>query len=177
MSRIGKNPVEVPGGVNIEIVGRTIKAKGKLGELSMDITDDVDVTREENEILVRPRGNAMQACKMWGTTRSLLSNMVVGVSEGFSRNLEIVGVGYRAAIQGKDLVLQLGFSHEARYPIPPGISIECPEQTRISIKGVDKRQVGQVASEIRSLRPPEPYKGKGVKYSDEFILRKEGKKK
>ncbi len=114
---------------------------------------------------------------MWGTTRSLLINMVIGVSEGFSRNLVIVVVGYRSAVQGKDLVLQLGFSHEARYSIPQGISIECPEQTRVSIKGVDKRQVGQVASEIRSLRPPEPYKGKGVKYSDEYILRKEGKKK
>jgi large subunit ribosomal protein L6 len=143
----------------------------------MDVTADVEVTREENSLWVRPLGKAIQSRKMWGTTRSLLSNMVIGVSEGFSRNLVIVGVGYRAAVQGKDLVLQLGFSHEARYSIPQGISIECPEQTRVSIKGVDKRQVGQVASEIRSLRPPEPYKGKGVKYSDEYILRKEGKKK
>jgi len=177
MSRIGKNPVTVPDGVTVEISGVMVSAKGKLGELSARLTDDVDVSREENLIWVKPRGKSQGARKMWGTARSVVSNLVTGVSEGFTKKLEITGVGYRAQVQGSDLVLQLGFSHEVRYPIPAGLSIKCPDQTHIEISGANKQQVGQVASEIRSYRPPEPYKGKGVRYEGEYILRKEGKKK
>ena len=177
MSRVGKNPVQVPDGVTVDISGDAIVAKGKLGELTMALTDAVDVSREENQIWVKPRGESIRARKMWGTTRANLNNLVVGVSEGFTRVLEINGVGYRAQVQGSDLVLQLGFSHEVKYPIPEGIKIDCPEQTRITVHGADKQRVGQVAAEIRSYRPPEPYKGKGVKYDDEYIMRKEGKKK
>jgi large subunit ribosomal protein L6 len=177
MSRVGKNPVEIPDGVNVAIVGQQVTAKGKLGELSMTFSDDVDITQEQNLITVKARGNSIQSRKMWGTARSVISNLVIGVSEGFTRNLEINGVGYRAQIQGKDLVMQLGFSHEVRYAIPEEITIKCPDQTHITIEGADKQKVGQTASEIRSYRPPEPYKGKGVKYDDEYILRKEGKKK
>ena len=177
MSRIGKNPVVVPDGVDIAIVGQQVTAKGKLGELSALLTDDVDISREENLVLVKPRGNSPRARKMWGTARSVINNLVVGVSEGYSRNLEINGVGYRAALQGNELVMQLGFSHEVRHAVPEGITIKCPDQTHITIEGADKQKVGQTASEIRAYRPPEPYKGKGVKYADEYILRKEGKKK
>ena len=177
MSRIGKNPVEVPDGVDLAIAGHIVTAKGKLGELSATLTDDVDVTREENLVWVKPRGNSQRARKMWGTARSVINNLVVGVSDGFKRNLEINGVGYRAQVQGNELVMQLGFSHEVRHAVPEGIKITCPDQTHISIEGADKQKVGQTAAEIRSYRPPEPYKGKGVKYEDEYILRKEGKKK
>lgn len=177
MSRVGKNPVEVPEGVNVAIVGQQVTANGKLGELSMTFSDDIDITQKENLITVKARGNSIQSRKMWGTARSVISNLVVGVSKGFVRNLEINGVGYRAQVQGQDLVMQLGFSHEVRYTIPDGITIKCPDQTHITVEGVDKQKVGQTASEIRSYRPPEPYKGKGVKYVDEYILRKEGKKK
>ncbi len=177
MSRIGKNPVTVPDGVTVELKGNLVTVKGKLGELSSRFTDDVGISQEENEILVKPLAKHKRARQMWGTARSVIDGMVTGVSEGFTRNLEISGVGYRAQVQGKDLVLQLGFSHEIRYPIPEGINIVAPEQTRITVSGVSKQRVGQVASEIRSYRPPEPYKGKGVKYEGEYILRKEGKKK
>lgn len=177
MSRVGKNPVEVPEGVNVAIVGQQVTANGKLGELSMTFSDDIDIIQKENLITVKARGNSIQSRKMWGTARSVISNLVVGVSKGFVRNLEINGVGYRAQVQGQDLVMQLGFSHEVRYTIPDGITIKCPDQTHITVEGVDKQKVGQTASEIRSYRPPEPYKGKGVKYVDEYILRKEGKKK
>ncbi len=177
MSRVGKNPVKIPDGVDVAIVGQQVTAKGKLGELSMTFSDDVDITQDVNVITVKTRGNSIQSRKMWGTARSVISNLVIGVSEGFVRNLEINGVGYRAQIQGKHLVMQLGFSHEVRYEIPEGITIKCPDQTHITIEGPDKQKVGQTASEIRAYRPPEPYKGKGVKYVDEYILRKEGKKK
>lgn len=177
MSRIGKNPVTVPDGVTVEVSGIIVSVKGKLGELSARLTDDVDVSREDNLVWVKPRGNSQRAQKMWGTAQSVISNLVTGVSEGFTKKLEINGVGYRAAVQGKNLVLQLGFSHEVVYPIPEGITIACPDQTHVEISGVSKQKVGQVAAEIRSYRPPEPYKGKGVKYADEYILRKEGKKK
>ncbi len=177
MSRIGKNPVEVPDGVDLAIVGQQVTAKGKLGELSATLTDDVDISREDNLVWVKPRGGSIRARKMWGTARSVINNLVVGVSEGYTRNLEINGVGYRAQIQGNELVMQLGFSHEVRHAIPEGVTITCPDQTHISVSGRDKQQVGQTASEIRAYRPPEPYKGKGVKYQDEYILRKEGKKK
>ncbi len=177
MSRIGKNPVAVPDGVDLAIVGQQVTAKGKLGELSATLTDDVDVSREENLVWVKPRGNSIRARKMWGTARSVINNLVVGVSEGYSKNLEINGVGYRAQVQGNELVMQLGFSHEIRHAVPEGITIKCPDQTHITVEGADKQKVGQTASEIRAYRPPEPYKGKGVKYADEYILRKEGKKK
>lgn len=177
MSRIGKNPVQLPDGVNVTIVGQTVTAKGKLGELSASFTDDVEITQGDNLVTVAPREGAARAKQMWGMSRTVINNLVVGVSEGFAKKLEISGVGYRAQVQGKDLVMQLGFSHEVRYTMPEGIDIKCPDQTTIDISGADKQKVGQVAAEIRSYRPPEPYKGKGVRYSGEFIVRKEGKKK
>ena len=177
MSRIGKHPVQIPDGVTVAIEGQTVTAKGKLGELSAALTDDVIITMNDNEVKVDPRAGAPRARQMWGMSRSLIRNLVEGVSQGFTKQLLISGVGYRAQVKGKDLVLQLGFSHEVVYPIPEGITINCPDQTTIDISGADKQKVGQVASEIRGYRPPEPYKGKGVKYADEFILRKEGKKK
>jgi large subunit ribosomal protein L6 len=177
MSRIGKYPVEIPSGVSVEIDGVVVKAKGKLGELSARLTDDVEITTKDNVVIVQPRPEAPNAKKMWGTSRAIIKGLVDGVSEGFQKKLEINGVGYRAQVQGKDLVLQLGYSHDVKYPIPAGIKIECPDQNHIEISGADKQKVGQVAAEIRGYRPPEPYKGKGIKYADEFILRKEGKKK
>ena len=177
MSRIGKNPVTVPDGVSVDIVGALVTAKGKLGELSARFTDDVEVTQEDNLVYVKPRNGTREARKMWGTSNSIISNLVVGVSEGFTRKLEINGVGYRAQVQGQTLNLQLGFSHDVNYPIPEGIEIKCADQTQIEIFGANKQRVGQVAAEIRAYRPPEPYKGKGIKYDDEYILRKEGKKK
>lgn len=177
MSRVGKNPVPVPNGVTVDISATAVTAKGKLGQLSLALTDAVVVSREGDAVSVQPANDTLQARKMWGTTRANIKNMVTGVSQGYSRNLEINGVGYRAQVQGKELVLQLGFSHDVRYPVPAGITIECPEQTKIVIKGADKQRVGQVAAEIRAYRPPEPYKGKGVKYDTEIITRKEGKKK
>ena len=177
MSRIGKYPVEVPSEVEIAIKGGLVSAKGKLGTLSFQATDDVTVTQEDGKIWVKPANDSKKARAMWGTARSRIRNLVVGVSEGFKKELEINGVGYRAAVQGKALNLQLGFSHDVAYPIPDGISITCDKPTSITVSGADVQQVGQVAAEIRSYRPPEPYKGKGVKYADEVILRKEGKKK
>ncbi|NQV82344.1 MAG: 50S ribosomal protein L6 [Rhodospirillales bacterium] len=177
MSRIGKNPVEIPDGVTVDVAGKVVTAKGKLGELSIILTDDVEIGMDNKLITVKPTNNTMFARKMWGTSRSIIENMVSGVSKGFSRNLEIQGVGYRAQVQGKDLILQLGFSHEVRFPVPQGIKIECSDQTHISVTGPDKQRVGQTASEIRSFRPPEPYKGKGIRYEGEYVIRKEGKKK
>lgn len=177
MSRVGKYPVEVPAGVQVALVGRQIVAKGKLGELRLDLTDHVDVTSEDGRVTVAPRGNAAQARMMWGTTRALVASMVKGVSAGYSKTMEITGTGFRASVQGKNLVVNLGFSHDVVYPVPEGITITTPRPTAITVSGVDKRQVGQVAAEIRSYRPPEPYKGKGVKYDTETIRRKEGKKK
>ena len=177
MSRIGKNPVTVPDGVSVNIAGVVVTAKGKLGELSAKVTDDIEVIQEENLVYVKPRNGSREARKMWGTSKSVINNLIVGVSQGFTRNLEISGVGYRAQIQGKTLNLQLGFSHDVNYPIPQGIEIKCPDQNHVEIFGASKQRVGQVAAEIRAFRPPEPYKGKGIKYDDEYILRKEGKKK
>jgi large subunit ribosomal protein L6 len=170
-------PVEVPDGVDLEIANGEIKAKGKMGELSMNVVDEVKISREGNLVRVKPANDGKRARTMWGTTRSLLSNLVIGVSEGFEKKLEINGVGYRAQLQGSELVLQLGHSHEIRYQIPEGIKIEAPSQTDITISGANNQVVGQVAAEIRSYRKPEPYKGKGVRYADEIIIRKEGKKK
>lgn len=177
MSRVGKYPVSLPDGVTVEIDGNVVKAKGKLGELSVTLTNDVKVEQGDGQVTVVPLAQHKRARQMWGTARSLIDGLVTGVSEGFTRRLDISGVGYRAAVQGKDVVLQLGFSHEVRYPIPAGIKIEAPEQNHLIISGPNKQQVGQVAAEIRAYRGPEPYKGKGVRYSDEYILRKEGKKK
>ncbi|MGF1632014.1 MAG: 50S ribosomal protein L6 [Kiloniellaceae bacterium] len=177
MSRVGKNPVEVPSGVEIAIKGVLVSAKGKLGNLEFRATDDVEITQEDGKVWVKPVNDSKKARAMWGTARARIQNMVMGVSEGFKKELEINGVGYRASVQGKALNLQLGFSHDVAYPIPEGISINCEKPTSITITGADKQRVGQVAAEIRAYRPPEPYKGKGVKYADEVVLRKEGKKK
>lgn len=177
MSRIGKHPVPIPDGVTVEISGRQVTAKGKLGELHVTLMEEVEVKRDGDQIVVRPRDDSDRAQQMWGTARSVVNNLVTGVAEGFTRGLEINGVGYRAQVQGKDLVLQLGFSHEVRYPVPEGITVQCPDQTHIAVSGADKQRVGQTAAEIRAFRPPEPYKGKGIKYADEYIMRKEGKKK
>ena len=177
MSRIGLTPVAVPNGVTIEIGDQVLKAKGKLGELTLPLVDEVEAALEDNELWIKPRDESLRARKLWGTFRSLAGNMVEGVSEGFKRQLEINGVGYRANMDGKTLVLQLGYSHDVRYPVPEGITITCESQTEITISGADKQLVGAVASDIRGFRPPEPYKGKGVKYKEEQILRKEGKKK
>ena len=177
MSRVGKYPVPVPAGVQVALQGRTVTAKGKLGELKLDLTDEVEIEIANNQVAVKPRRDDRRSRTMWGTTRSLINSMVVGVSDGFTKSMEITGTGYRAAVVGKDLVLNLGFSHEVRYPIPAGITIACERPTAVKVSGADKRQVGQVAAEIRAYRGPEPYKGKGVRYTDEQILRKEGKKK
>ena len=177
MSRIGKNPVEIPDGVSVDISGQVVTAKGKQGELSATLADDVKIAMQDNLITLLPQNKTVDAYKLWGTSRSVLSNLVLGVQEGFTRNLEIQGVGYRAQMQGKELVLQLGFSHEVRYSVPEDIKIQCSDQTHISISGPDKQKVGQTAAEIRRFRPPEPYKGKGIRYEGEYVFRKEGKKK
>ena len=177
MSRVGIHPVEVPQGVEVKIDGRVITAKGKLGELSYERTDDVAVSMEDNVITVKPLSTSKRARAMWGTARARIQNLVQGVSEGYTKELEITGVGYRAAVQGKSLNLQLGYSHDINFPIPEGIQVNCEKPTSITIKGADKQVVGEVASVIRAMRPPEPYKGKGVRYANEQILRKEGKKK
>jgi large subunit ribosomal protein L6 len=177
MSRVGKHPVTVPDGVDVAVVGQRVTAKGKLGELAYETTDDVTVAVQDKQIVVKPTSSSKRARAMWGTARSRIQNIVTGVSEGFSRELEINGVGYRAAVQGDKLSLQLGFSHDVNYPIPKGITVKCEKPTMILISGADKQKVGQMAAEVRAYRPPEPYKGKGVKYVEETIIRKEGKKK
>ena len=177
MSRIGKNPVAIPQGVTVDLAGQTLTAKGRLGTLSLDVSNDVTATVADGAVTIAPKDDSKRARAMWGTTRALVNNMVTGVSAGFTRNLEINGVGYRAAVQGSNLNLQLGYSHDISYPIPPEVKIACERPTAITVTGADRQRVGQVASEIRAFRPPEPYKGKGIKYSDETIRRKEGKKK
>lgn len=177
MSRIGKNPVAIPQGVAIDVAGQTLTAKGRLGTLSVVVSNEVMATVADGAVTIAPKDESKHARAMWGTTRALVNNMVTGVSAGFTRNLEINGVGYRAAVQGSNLNLQLGYSHDIAYPIPPDVKIACERPTAITVSGADRQRVGQIASEIRSFRPPEPYKGKGIKYSDETIRRKEGKKK
>ena len=177
MSRVGKYPVALPAGVTVAIANRILSAKGKLGELKLPLAEEIEASVENGAVVVKPRDEGKRARAMWGTTRSLVAGMVKGVSEGFSKTLEISGTGFRAAVQGKDLVMNLGFSHEVRYPVPEGIKITCERPTSVKVEGVDRQRVGQVAAEIRAYRGPEPYKGKGVKYADEFIFRKEGKKK
>jgi len=177
MSRVGKYPVAVPAGVDVQIADAQLTAKGKLGQLSLAIPDDVEATLEGGKVWVKARAEGKRARMMWGSYRSLINNMLNGVSKGFTVNLEIQGVGYRAAVVGKNLQLQLGYSHDVIYPIPEGITIATPRPVEIVITGIDRQKVGQVAAEIRDFRPPEPYKGKGVKYATERIFRKEGKKK
>jgi len=177
MSRIGKKPVIVPAGVTAKVDGQSISVKGGKGELSLTAPDNVSVALVEGKIAVTPRNDSAQARAMWGTTRSMVNSLMIGVSKGFERKLEITGVGYKAVVSGENVRLSLGYSHDVTFPIPKGIAIAAPKPTEISIAGIDKRQVGQTAAELRGLRPPEPYKGKGVKYADEFIFRKEGKKK
>jgi large subunit ribosomal protein L6 len=177
MSRVGKYPVPVPAGVTLALQGSRLVAKGKLGELSMPVAESVELEIAPGSVAVKPLGKDRRSRTMWGTTRSLINGMVQGVSTGFTRSMEINGTGYRAAVQGPELVLNLGYSHEIRYTVPPGIKITCEKPTAIKVEGMDKRQVGQVSAEIRGFRGPEPYKGKGIKYEGEQILRKEGKKK
>ena len=177
MSRIGKKPVERPKGVTAEIKGQTIEVKGPKGTRSFTATDDIDLVLEDGAISVKPRGLSKRARQQWGMTRSMVENLTVGVSEGFKRELEIQGVGYRAQMQGKTLKLQLGYSHDVNFETPEGVTITAPKQTEIVVEGIDQQIVGQVAANIREWRRPEPYKGKGIRYKGEFVFRKEGKKK
>ena len=177
MSRIGKKPVELPKGVTAEIKGQTIEVKGPKGTRSFTATDDVDLVLAEGAVSVKPRGLSKRARQQWGMTRSMVENLTVGVSEGFKKELEIQGVGYRASMQGKTLKLQLGYSHDVEFETPEGVTIIAPKQTEIIVEGIDQQLVGQVAANIREWRRPEPYKGKGIRYKGEFVFRKEGKKK
>lgn len=177
MSRIGKKAVPVPSGVTANVEGQTVKVKGPKGALQLVLHGDVTAKIESGAIKLDPRSETKRARSQWGTSRTLVANLLAGVTKGFERKLEITGVGFRAAVQGKNLQLQLGYSHDVVYPIPEGISIATPKPTEIVITGIDKQKVGQVAAEIRDYRSPEPYKGKGVKYEGEYIFRKEGKKK
>jgi len=177
MSRIAKKPVELVSGVEVNISGQTITAKGKQGTLSLDLHETVSVKQEDNVLKFSPNDDSKGSMAMAGTMRSLVNNMIVGVIEGYTKQLQLVGVGYRAQMQGNVLDLSLGFSHPVKYAIPEGITIETPSQTEINVKGADKQKVGQVCAEIRAYRPPEPYKGKGVRYSDERVIRKDAKKK
>jgi len=177
MSRIGKLAVPIPKGVTATIDGQTVRAKGPKGELQFTVPDRVVVTRTDEGIKVDPIDDERESRALRGLSRTMVANLMTGTTEGFRKALQISGVGYRAAVQGKDLVLALGYSHDVTYPIPDGIDIKCPKPTEIVVSGIDKQRVGQVAAEIRKWRPPEPYKGKGVRYADETIVRKEGKKK
>ncbi|MEO0412335.1 MAG: 50S ribosomal protein L6 [Pseudomonadota bacterium] len=177
MSRIGKQPIAVPSGVTINVDGNNLEVKGPKGLLAMTMLDEITLELKEGEVVVHPKSKAKSARSAWGMSRTLVANLVEGVTQGFTKKLEINGVGYRAQMKGKSLNLQLGYSHDIDYPAPEGIDIKTPDQTTIEISGIDKQKVGQVAAEIRSFRPPEPYKGKGVKYEGEYIFRKEGKKK
>jgi len=177
MSRIGKKAVPVPAGVTASVEGQVVKMKGPKGALQVVLPDDVSAKMEGGGVKVDPRSETQRARAMWGTSRTLVANLVAGVTKGFEDKLEITGVGYRASVQGKNLQIALGFSHDVIFPIPEGIAIVTPKPTEIVITGIDKQKVGQVAAEIRAFRKPEPYKGKGVKYANEYIFRKEGKKK
>ncbi len=177
MSRIGKRPVEMPGGVSASVSGQIIEVKGPKGVRSFRATDDVDLSVEGQEISVKPRGLSKRSRQQWGMTRTQVQNLVIGVTDGFKKDLEIQGVGYRAQVQGKTLKMTLGYSHDVNYSIPDGVDIVAPKPTEISISGIDQQVVGQVAAEIRSWRKPEPYKGKGIRYKGEYVFRKEGKKK
>ncbi|HJU18873.1 MAG TPA: 50S ribosomal protein L6 [Stellaceae bacterium] len=177
MSRIGKNPVPIPAGVEVQLAGERLTAKGRLGTLSLVVNNEVTAAIADNAVTIRPKNETKRSRAMWGTTRALVNNMVTGVAQGFTVALEISGVGYRAAVQGDRLNLQLGFSHEIAYPIPADVRITCERPTAITVSGPDRQRVGQIAAEIRAFRPPEPYKGKGIRYVGETVRRKEGKKK
>ena len=177
MSRVGKNPVPIPDGVEVMIDGAAVAVSGKLGRLEATIASEVSAVLEGGQVSVTPRGDDKRSRQLWGLTRSIINNMVVGVSQGFHRDLQIEGVGYRAAVEGRTLTLDLGYSHRIRYPIPDGIEIACERPTAIRVAGYDRQAVGQVAAEIRAFRKPEPYKGKGIRYVGEYVRRKEGKKK
>jgi large subunit ribosomal protein L6 len=177
MSRIGKKPVELPSGVTAAVSGQTVEVKGPKGTQTFKATDDVTITVEENAITVAPRGKSKRALQQWGMSRTVVANLVHGVQNTFKKELEIRGVGYRAQLQGKSLRLNLGLSHDVDFPIPDGITVTCPKPTEIIVEGHDIQQVGQVAANIREWRRPEPYKGKGIRYKDEFVFQKEGKKK
>jgi large subunit ribosomal protein L6 len=177
MSRIGKKPIAIPSSVTLTLDGQTVSVKGPKGQLSWTVIDDVVITHENGELTLSPRDDSQRARSMWGLSRTLVGNMVQGVTDGFERKLELVGVGYRAALKGESLSLQLGFSHDVEVAPPAGVTFVVPKQTEITISGIDKQAVGEIASKIRRLRPPEPYKGKGVRYAGEKVRRKEGKKK
>lgn len=177
MSRVAKQAVELPSGVEIKIDGQAVTVKGSKGSLQQDVHRSVDIRQDDNVLRFAPKDGSKISMALAGTMRALVSNMVTGVSEGFEKKLQLVGVGYRAQAQGRKLNLTLGFSHPVNYQVPEGITVETPSQTEVVVTGVDKQRVGQVAAEIRAYRPPEPYKGKGVKYADEIIMRKEAKKK
>ena len=177
MSRIGKKPVPIPSGVTASVEGQTVKMKGPKGALQFVVPKEIVVKMDNGAIKVDPRSDTKRALAMWGTSRTLVANLVTGVTKGFESKLDITGVGYRATVQGKNLQIALGYSHDVIYPIPDGIAIVAPKPTEIVVTGIDQQKVGQVAAEIRAFRPPEPYKGKGVRYSGEYIFRKEGKKK
>jgi large subunit ribosomal protein L6 len=177
MSRIGNKPVVIPAGITANVEGQTVKVKGPKGSLQVVLTDDIAVKLDKDRIVVDPRNDTKRARSQWGTSRTMIANLIAGVTKGFEQRLEINGVGYRASIQGKNLQIALGYSHDIIYPIPEGITIVTPKPVEIVITGIDRQKVGQVAAEIRDYRPPEPYKGKGIKYAGERIFRKEGKKK
>ncbi|BAQ70639.1 50S ribosomal protein L6 [Rhodovulum sulfidophilum] len=177
MSRIGKKPVELPSGVSASVSGQTVEVKGPKGTRIFTATDDVTISVEDNTVSITPRGTSKRARQQWGMSRSMVANLVKGVSEGFKRELEIQGVGYRAAMQGNVLKLNLGYSHDVNFEVPQGVTVTAPKPTEIVVEGIDQQQVGQVAANIREWRGPEPYKGKGIRYKGEFIFRKEGKKK
>ncbi len=177
MSRVAKNPIEIPVGVDVTIKGQSINVKGGKGELAFEVHESVVVGQEDNVLKVATRAEGTSANALAGTTRAIVNNMVAGVSHGFEKKLTLIGVGYRAQAQGKKLNLALGFSHPVEFDVPEGITIETPSQTEVVVKGIDKQKVGQVAADIRAFRPPEPYKGKGVRYADEHVVRKEAKKK
>ncbi|HEV2362635.1 MAG TPA: 50S ribosomal protein L6 [Caulobacteraceae bacterium] len=177
MSRIGKKPIPLPAGVSASVDGQTVEVKGPKGELAWTVAEEIEVAQEEGALVLRPRGDGDRARALWGLSRSLLNNMVVGVTAGFEQTLELHGVGYRAALRGKALTMQLGFSHEIDFPAPDGITFAVPRPVEIKVSGIDKQLVGETAARIRKVRPPEPYKGKGVRYAGEQVRRKEGKKK
>ena len=177
MSRIGKKPVELPAGVSAKLDGQTIEVKGPKGTRSFTATDDVTITVEGNTVKVTPRGTSKRARQQWGMARSMIENLGVGVTTGFKKELEIQGVGYRAAMQGKILKLSLGYSHEVNFEVPEGVTVTSAKPTEITVEGIDQQLVGQVAANIREWRQPEPYKGKGIRYKGEYVFRKEGKKK
>ncbi len=177
MSRIAKHPIKIPAGVEVKLNGKKLVVKGKKGELSLDLVHDIAAEIKDGTLQLKPLSNARLAKDMWGTTASNFRNMLKGVTEGYSKRLLLEGVGFRAALKGKDLVLQIGFSHEVNYKTPQGIEIKVPKQTEVEIHGIDKQKVGQVSAEIYSMKPPEPYKGKGFRYEGQHVRRKEGKKK